>query len=166
MTAGHGVGERVAALKAEDDDYRAILLESIADRLAEAFAEWMHARFRRELWGGHEEGELTAEDLIAERYRGIRPAPGYPACPDHTTKEALFTLLNAGEHTGMRLTESMAMSPAASVSGWYFAHPESRYFGIGRIGRDQVEDYARRKGWSVSEAERWLAPNLGYVPRD
>jgi 5-methyltetrahydrofolate--homocysteine methyltransferase len=164
VTAGHGVSERVAAFKADHDDYRAILLESLADRLAEAFAEWMHARFRRELWGGHDEAALSADDLIAERYSGIRPAPGYPACPDHTAKETLFALLNAEENTGMALTESMAMTPAASVSGWYFAHPESRYFGIGKLGRDQVAAYAARKGWSLAEAERWLAPNLGYVP--
>jgi 5-methyltetrahydrofolate--homocysteine methyltransferase len=164
VTAGAGVAERVRAYKAADDDYRAILLESLADRLAEAFAEWQHARFRRDLWGGHDEGELVPTDLIAERYLGIRPAPGYPACPDHTTKQALFEILSASEQTGMALTESMAMTPAASVSGWYFAHPESRYFGIGKIGRDQVEDYAARKGWSLAEAERWLAPNLGYTP--
>ncbi|HCH62724.1 MAG TPA: methionine synthase, partial [Deltaproteobacteria bacterium] len=166
VTAGHCVAERVAAFKADDDDYRAILLESLADRLAEAFAEWMHARFRRDLWGGHDEVGLSPDDLIAERYRGIRPAPGYPACPDHTAKSVLFQLLRAEQQTGMSLTESMAMAPAASVSGWYFAHPESRYFGIGKLGRDQVADYARRKGWSVAEAERWLAPNLGYVPKD
>ncbi len=164
VTTGHGVAERVQAAKDDHDDYRAILLESLADRLAEAFAEWLHAKVRRELWGGVDESHLSADDLIAEQYSGIRPAPGYPACPDHTAKQTLFHLLGTPEATGMALTESMAMSPAASVSGWYFAHPESRYFGLGKVGRDQVADYARRKGWSVEEAERWLSPNLGYTP--
>ncbi len=166
VTAGHGVEERLAAFKAELDDYSAILLESLADRLAEAFAERLHERVRRELWGYAADERLRSEELVAERYAGIRPAPGYPACPDHTEKDTLFRLLGASEKTGMRLTESMAMWPGASVSGWYFSHPQSQYFVVGRLGRDQVEDYAERKGWTLTEAERWLAPNLGYDPDD
>ena len=164
VTTGLGVADRVAALKADDDDYGAILLESVADRLAEAFAEWLHAHVRRELWRYDDEASLTTDDLIAEKYVGIRPAPGYPACPDHTLKTDLFELLDVPQHTGMSLTESMAMLPAASVSGLYFAHPESRYFGLGKIGRDQIADYARRRGVSVATAERWMGPNLGYDP--
>jgi len=164
VQAGEGVAERVAAFKAADDDYQAILLESLADRLAEAFAEWAHAKVRRELWGYEATEDLSADDIIGERYRGIRPAPGYPACPDHTDKRDLFELLDAEARAGMGLTDSMAMTPAAAVSGFYFAHPEASYFGIGKLGRDQVEDYAARKGWTVAEAERWLAPVLGYSP--
>jgi 5-methyltetrahydrofolate--homocysteine methyltransferase len=166
VTAGIGVEERLAALRAELDDYSAILLEALADRLAEAFAERLHERVRRELWGYAVDERLPADELIGERFAGIRPAPGYPACPDHTEKATLFRLLGAEEKTGMRLTESMAMWPGASVSGWYFAHPDSQYFVVGRIGRDQVEDYAARKGWTVAETERWLSPNLGYEPED
>ena len=162
VTAGIGLEELVAGFEADHDDYRAILAKSLADRLAESFAEALHRKVRSELWGYAPDERLSNEELIAESYRGIRPAPGYPACPDHTEKETLFRLLDAGEATGVQLTESFAMTPAASVAGWYFAHPESQYFGVGRIGRDQVEDYARRKGWSVDEAERWLAPVLGY----
>ncbi|MBA3796976.1 MAG: methionine synthase, partial [Chloroflexi bacterium] len=131
-----------------------------ADRLAEAFAEWMHERVRRDLWGYAPDEALSNEALVAEAYQGIRPAPGYPAAPDHTEKRTLFDLLEAEARAGMSLTESMAMLPASSVSGLYFWHPESRYFGLGRITPDQVEDYARRKGWTLAEAERWLAPNL------
>jgi 5-methyltetrahydrofolate--homocysteine methyltransferase len=138
------------------------MVKALADRLAEAFAEWLHERVRRELWGYAPNEALSNEDLIAERYQGIRPAPGYPACPDHTQKRTLFELLDAEARTGMTLTESFAMLPGASVSGWYFWHPDSHYFGVGRIGRDQVEDYARRTGLDLETAERWLAPNLAY----
>ena len=138
-----------------------MLVKALGDRLAEAFAEWLHERVRREYWGYAPDEALDNADLIAERYRGIRPAPGYPACPEHTEKRRLFALLEAERHTGIRLTESCAMLPAAAVSGWYFSHPAARYFGIGKIGRDQVADYAARKGWSLAEAVRWLAPNLG-----
>ena len=162
VTAGHGVEELVAEFEADKDDYGAIMAKALADRLAEAAAEWLHERVRRELWGYAPEEALPNPDLIAEAYRGIRPAPGYPACPDHTEKGTLFDLLRVEERIGVSLTESFAMSPGASVSGWYFAHPAARYFGMGRIGRDQVEDYARRKAMSVEEAERWLSPNLGY----
>jgi 5-methyltetrahydrofolate--homocysteine methyltransferase len=164
VTAGHGVAELVAKFEAEHDDYRAILTKSLADRLAEALAERMHERIRRELWRYAPAEALDNHALIDEAYRGIRPAPGYPACPDHTEKSTLFELLDAEAAVGVELTESLAMLPAASVSGWYLAHPEARYFGVGRLGRDQVADYARRKGWSISEAERWLAPSLGYEP--
>ncbi|HYN29169.1 MAG TPA: methionine synthase [Dermatophilaceae bacterium] len=164
VTAGHGVAERVAAFREAYDDYSAILLESLADRLAEAFAERLHERVRTELWGHSPDERLDENGLLAERYVGIRPAPGYPACPDHTEKETLFGLLEATERIGVTLTESMAMSPGSSVSGWYFAHPQSQYFVVGRVGRDQVEDYAARKGWTLAEAERWLGPNLGYEP--
>jgi len=137
-------------------------VKALADRLAEAFAEWLHAKVRRELWGYAKDETLGVEEMIAEKYRGIRPAPGYPAQPDHTEKTTLFDILDARRHTGMDLTESLAMTPPASVSGLYFAHPEAEYFGVGRIDRDQVADYARRKGWDVKEAERWLSPILGY----
>ncbi len=132
--------------------------------MAEAFAEFLHTRVRRQLWGYAREEELTNEELIEERYRGIRPAPGYPACPDHTEKGTIVKLLDAESRVGVRLTESYAMLPAAAVSGWYFSHPESFYFGVGKLGVDQVQDYAARKGWSLEEAERWLRPNLGYDP--
>jgi len=162
VTGGLGAEALVARFERDHDDYHAIMTKALADRLAEAFAEFLHAEARRQ-WGyGKDEG-LSNEDLIAEKYRGIRPAFGYPACPDHSEKRRLFALLGA-ESVGITLTESCAMAPAASVSGLYFAHPEARYFSIGRIGRDQVADYAKRKGWSVAEAERWLAPNLGYEP--
>jgi 5-methyltetrahydrofolate--homocysteine methyltransferase len=165
VTAGLGAGERVAAFRAELDDYSAILLESLADRLAEAFAERLHQRVRTEFWGYARE-ELSNEDLIAERYRGIRPAPGYPACPDHTEKRTIWELLDVERRAGIELTESMAMWPGASVSGLYYGHPASQYFVVGRLARDQVADYARRKGWTLAEAERWLSPNLGYDPED
>jgi 5-methyltetrahydrofolate--homocysteine methyltransferase len=164
VTAGIGIEEHVARFEADHDDYQAIMLKALADRLAEAIAERIHERVRRELWGYAADEELGNEALIAERYQGIRPAPGYPACPDHTEKATLFDLLEAEATAGISLTESFAMSPGASVSGWYFGHPEARYFGVGRIERDQVEDYARRKGWPVDEAERWLAANLNYEP--
>jgi 5-methyltetrahydrofolate--homocysteine methyltransferase len=136
------------------------MLKALADRLAEAFAEYLHERVRRELWGYAPDERLTNDDLIREKYVGIRPAPGYPACPDHTLKPILFRLLDAGRTTGITLTESLAMLPTASVSGFYFAHPDARYFGVARIGRDQLEDYAARRGVDVAEAERWLRPNL------
>jgi 5-methyltetrahydrofolate--homocysteine methyltransferase len=166
VTAGMGSSEKVAEFKKANDDYNAILLESLADRLAEAFAERLHERVRTELWGYAPGEHLDVEELIKERYRGVRPAPGYPACPDHTEKETLWRLLDAERSTGIVLTESYAMWPGASVSGWYFGHPDSRYFAVGRINRDQAADYARRKGWSLQQAEKWLAPNLGYEPED
>ncbi|WP_457076920.1 methionine synthase [Modestobacter sp. SYSU DS0290] len=166
VTAGLGAAERVAAFKAANDDYSAIMLEALADRLAEAFAERLHQRVRTEFWGYAPDEGLDNESLIAERYRGIRPAPGYPACPEHTEKQTIWELLDVEATTGLQLTESMAMWPGAAVSGLYFSHPQSQYFVLGRVGRDQVEDYARRKGWTVAEAERWLSPNLGYRTQD
>ncbi len=166
VTAGIGLPERVQAFKDDLDDYNAILIESLADRLAEAFAERLHQRVRLEFWGHVSDEDLSNADLIAEKYSGIRPAPGYPACPDHTEKATLWDLLDVEKQTGIVLTESMAMWPGASVSGWYFSHPESQYFVVGRIGRDQVVEYAERKGWTLAEAERWLSPNLGYEPED
>jgi 5-methyltetrahydrofolate--homocysteine methyltransferase len=162
-TAGHGCDELCRRYDREHDDYSSILAKALADRLAEAFAEWLHARVRRE-WGYGRSEALSAEDLIDEKYRGIRPAPGYPACPDHTEKRSIFTWLDAEHAAGMMLTESYAMFPAASVSGLYFGHPESRYFAVDRITREQVESYATRKGMPVAEVERWLSPNLGYDP--
>jgi 5-methyltetrahydrofolate--homocysteine methyltransferase len=161
VTAGHGLEELVEACQADHDDYRSIMAKALADRLAEALAELLHQRARRE-WNYGRDEHLTNEELIDEKYRGIRPAAGYPACPDHTEKRTLFDLLDAERTTGIRLTESFAMWPGASVSGLYFAHPQSKYFAVDRIGRDQVENYARRKGMAVSDVERWLGPNLGY----
>ncbi|UFN46800.1 methionine synthase [Nocardioides okcheonensis] len=166
VTAGDGLGERVKAFRDDLDDYAAILLESLADRLAEAFAERLHERVRKELWGYAPDEHLDNVGLIKEQYDGIRPAPGYPACPEHTEKQTLWELLDVEAHTGIRLTESMAMWPGASVSGFYYSHPQSQYFVVGRLGRDQVADYAERKGWTLAEAERWLSPNLGYDPED
>ena len=134
--------------------------------MAEAFAERLHERVRKEFWGYAADEALSNEALIAESYRGVRPAPGYPACPDHTEKGLLWQLLNAEDRAGIHLTESFAMTPTAAVSGWYFSHPEARYFGVGRLDRDQAADYARRKGWTLAEAEKWLAPNLGYEPEE
>jgi 5-methyltetrahydrofolate--homocysteine methyltransferase len=164
VTAGIGIEAHVARLEAAHDDYTAILLKALADRLAEAFAERLHQRVRTEIWGYAADERLDNSALIEEQYRGIRPAPGYPACPDHTEKGTLWQLLNVEHTAGITLTESFAMWPTAAVSGWYFSHPEARYFAVGKLGRDQVEDYAKRKGWPVSEAERWLSPNLGYEP--
>ncbi len=164
VTTGIGIEERIRTFEDQHDDFRAILLKSLADRLAEAFAEYLHEKVRREIWGYAMNESLLKEDLIKENYQGIRPAPGYPACPEHTEKATLFDLLRVQEHTGISLTEHFAMYPAASVSGWYFSHPKSKYFGLGQIGEDQVSDYAIRKGMSKSEAERWLAPNLNYEP--
>jgi 5-methyltetrahydrofolate--homocysteine methyltransferase len=162
VTAGLGVETLAAAYEADKDDYNAILVKSLADRLAEAFAEYMHERVRKEYWGYADQEQLDNAELIKEKYMGIRPAPGYPACPDHTEKETLFKLLDATNATGVELTEHFAMTPAATVSGFYFSHPESRYFGIGKIEKDQVESYAQRKGMSLSVAERWLSPVLKY----
>jgi 5-methyltetrahydrofolate--homocysteine methyltransferase len=164
LSAGAEVEARAAAFRARHDDYSAILLQALGDRLAEAFAEHLHERVRREFWGYAPDEDLSNQDLMAERYRGIRPAPGYPACPDHTEKRVLFDLLRAEQTAGISLTESCAMTPAASISGYYFSHPESQYFGLGRIGRDQIEDYARRKAMAPEEIERWLPRNLGYEP--
>ncbi|MGD0248105.1 MAG: vitamin B12 dependent-methionine synthase activation domain-containing protein, partial [Candidatus Limnocylindrales bacterium] len=160
VTAGIGSAELVASFEAANDDYHAIMSKALADRLAEATAEYVHAKVRRELWGYAPSEAPDNAQMIREEYQGIRPAPGYPACPDHTEKATLFALLDAEARAGISLTESFAMLPPASVSGYYFWRPEAHYFGIGRIGRDQLEDYARRKGWSIEEAARWLAPNL------
>jgi 5-methyltetrahydrofolate--homocysteine methyltransferase len=164
VTAGIGEDEIADRFKRANDDYSAILVKALADRLAEAFAERLHQRVRKELWAYAADENLTNEELIAECYRGIRPAPGYPAQPDHTEKATLFKLLKA-ERIGVNLTESFAMWPGAAVCGLYFSHPQSAYFGVGKIERDQIEDYAKRKGWTVEEAERWLAPILNYDPR-
>ena len=166
VTTGLGSGDKIAEFKAANDDYNAILLESLADRLAEAFAERMHQRVRKEFWGFQPDEQLDNEALIGEKYVGIRPAPGYPACPEHTEKATLWELMDVKERTGIELTESMAMWPGAAVSGWYFSHPQSQYFVVGRMAQDQVADYAKRKGWTLQEAERWLGPNLGYNPED
>lgn len=164
VTAGIGIEEHIAMFEANHDDYNAILLKALADRLAEAFAERLHQRVRKEFWGYASDEGLENQELIKEKYQGIRPAPGYPACPDHTEKEHLFELLNATENTGISLTESYAMLPTAAVSGWYFAHPESKYFGLGKIQKDQVLDYAKRKDMTLEDAERWLSPVLAYEP--
>ncbi|HQX23906.1 MAG TPA: vitamin B12 dependent-methionine synthase activation domain-containing protein, partial [Pseudomonadota bacterium] len=164
VTAGLGIDAHVARFEAAHDDYSSILLKALADRLAEALAEALHERVRRELWGYAAGEALDPQALIDEGYRGVRPAPGYPACPDHTEKGTLFALLDAPGNAGMALTESYAMLPTAAVSGYYFAHPDAQYFVVGRLTREQVEDYARRKGWTLAEAERWLAPNLDYDP--
>jgi 5-methyltetrahydrofolate--homocysteine methyltransferase len=165
VTAGIGEDKRLEAFRAAKDDYSAILLSALADRLAEAFAERMHEKVRKDYWGYAAEENFSNEELIKETYAGIRPAPGYPAQPEHSEKATLFKLLDAEDKVGIKLTESFAMWPGSSVSGFYYAHPESRYFGVGKIERDQVEDYARRKGWDVATAERWLAPLLNYNPR-
>jgi 5-methyltetrahydrofolate--homocysteine methyltransferase len=165
VTAG-SVEALARAFEADHDDYSAILAKAVADRLAESLAEWTHRKVRTDWWGYAPAEALASHELIAEAYRGIRPAPGYPACPDHTEKRTLFALLGVEEAAGMTLTESCAMNPPSSVSGWYLAHPGAQYFGVGRVGRDQVRDYARRKGMTVQEVERWLAPNLGYDPEE
>ncbi len=164
VTAGLGIEPRIERFLADHDDYSAIILKALADRLAEAFAERMHERVRKEFWGYAADEALDNEALIGEQYVGIRPAPGYPACPDHTEKATLFRLLDATENAGIELTEGFSMYPAAAVSGWYFSHPRSQYFVVGRLSKEQVEDYAKRKGWSLAEAERWLASNLDYDP--
>jgi 5-methyltetrahydrofolate--homocysteine methyltransferase len=165
VTAGVGEEDVAIRFKRANDDYSAILAQALCDRLAEAFAEAMHAKVRRELWGYARDEGLSEQELIEEKYRGIRPAPGYPAQPDHTEKSTLFDLMEVRERIGMDLTESLAMTPPSSVSGLYFAHPQAEYFGVGRIDRDQVEDYARRKGWDLATAERWLSPILSYDPQ-
>ena len=157
-------GTLLARFEKDHDDYSSIILKALADRLAEAFAEYMHARVRREFWGYEPDEDLSNNELIAEKYRGIRPAPGYPACPDHTEKATLWTLLDVEAGIGLKLTESFAMYPTAAVSGFYLAHPDARYFAVGKVDRDQLASYAERKGISLVEAERWLAPNLGYDP--
>jgi 5-methyltetrahydrofolate--homocysteine methyltransferase len=164
VTAGLGIEPHLERFHADHDDYSSILLKALADRLAEAFAEHMHKRVRREFWGYVPDEDLDNQALIDEKYQGIRPAPGYPACPEHTEKAILFKLLDATKNTGIELTEGFSMYPAAAVSGWYFSHPDSQYFVVGRLGKAQVEDYARRKGWTLAEAERWLASNLDYDP--
>jgi 5-methyltetrahydrofolate--homocysteine methyltransferase len=163
VTTGIGIENKIAEFEAAHDDYNAIMLKALADRLAEAFAEHLHMRVRREFWGYADDEQLSNEALVREEYVGIRPAPGYPACPDHTEKRALFDLLHATQNTGLILTESFAMLPAAAVSGFYFSHPQSHYFATSVVDKDQVEDYARRKGWTMAEAERWLAPVLAYT---
>jgi len=162
VTTGLGIEKLLKEFSELHDDYYRIMAQSLADRLAEAFAEMLHEKVRRELWGYAPDEKLGCEELIAEKYRGIRPAPGYPACPDHTEKATIFDLLNAEAATGITLTESFAMNPAASVSGLYFANPAARYFVLGKIGRDQVEEYANRKQMSIAETEKWLAPVLNY----
>jgi 5-methyltetrahydrofolate--homocysteine methyltransferase len=161
VTAGIGLHELVIGYKAKHDDYNAIMAEALADRLAEAFAEYLHKRVREE-WGYGKIEKLTTNDLIEEKYRGIRPAAGYPACPDHTEKAILWDLLDVEQHTGIKLTESFAMWPGSSVSGLYFAHPESKYFAVGKLAKDQIEDYAKRKAMTVVDLEKWLGPWLNY----
>jgi len=156
----HGAKKHVEKFAAEQDEYNKIMVQILADRFVEAFAECLHEKTRKEFWGYDKNENLTNEQLIREEYKGIRPAPGYPACPDHTEKIKLFELLNATENISVELTESLAMNPPASVCGWYIAHPQSHYFGLGKIGKDQLENYAKRKGMTVEEAERWLRPVL------
>jgi len=153
-----GIEPHIKRFEAALDDYNKIMLQALTDRFAEAFAELLHEKVRKEYWGYEKEENLTNEQLIKEEYKGIRPAPGYPACPDHTEKYKLFDLLGGEETTGIHLTESLAMYPAASVCGWYFSHPQSQYFGVGKIQRDQFDDYVQRKGMSKEEMERWLRP--------
>jgi 5-methyltetrahydrofolate--homocysteine methyltransferase len=162
VTAGIGIEKLVEKFEKEHDDYNSIMVKALADRLAEAFAEHLHELVRKEYWGYASDEKFSNEDLVKERYIGIRPAPGYPAQPDHTEKPIIFSLLDAEKNTGIKLTESMAMYPAASVSGLYFSHPEAKYFTVGKIGKDQVLDYHRRKGMSVEEIEKWLGPILNY----
>ncbi|MDH3352653.1 MAG: methionine synthase, partial [Gammaproteobacteria bacterium] len=164
VTAGIGIDEHVERFENDHDDYSAIILKALADRLAEAAAEYLHERVRRELWGYAADEQLSHDELIDEKYRGIRPAPGYPACPDHTEKQKIWELLDVASNIGLQLTESYAMYPTAAVSGFYFSHPDARYFSVGKVDRDQVGSYAQRKGMSVADAEKWLAPNLGYDP--
>ena len=162
MTTGHKIDEKIAEFEADNDDYQSIMLKVLADRLAEAFAEHMHERVRKEFWGYQADEDLDNDALIREKYRGIRPAPGYAACPDHTEKATLWEMLKPVENAGITITESFAMLPTAAVSGWYFSHVKSRYFSVTRIQKDQVDDYAERKGMDLITTERWLAPILGY----
>jgi 5-methyltetrahydrofolate--homocysteine methyltransferase len=163
VTTGLGLRELSDSFKVKHDDYSAIMAEALADRLAEAFAEYLHKKVRED-WGYGRTEDLTTAQIIGEKYRGIRPAPGYPACPDHTEKAAIWRLLDVQANTGIEITESFAMWPGSSVSGFYFAHPQSRFFALGKIERDQVVDYQKRKGWQLAEVERWLGPNLNYDP--
>ena len=160
VTTGFGVDEKAKEFEEQLDDYNAILVKALADRMAEAFAEYLHEQVRKEIWGYANDEELTNQDLIKENYKGIRPAPGYPACPDHLEKPLIWDLLEVEKNTGVILTDSMAMWPAASVSGYYFANPESKYFGVGKIKEDQVADYAQRRGINLAEATKWLSPNI------
>ncbi|MDD4906738.1 MAG: vitamin B12 dependent-methionine synthase activation domain-containing protein, partial [Methylobacter tundripaludum] len=162
VTTGIGIEQKLQEFELDNDDYSSIMLKALADRLAEAFAEYMHQVVRKEYWGYAQDETHEADQLINEAYQGIRPAPGYPACPDHTEKGKLFELLNVTEHTTIELTESYAMYPASAVSGWYFSHPESQYFNVGKIDKDQLQDYARRKGIAEEVAERWLAAHLHH----
>ncbi|MBT8268824.1 MAG: methionine synthase, partial [Bacteroidia bacterium] len=160
VTAGFGTDELAKAYEAEHDDYHSIMIKALADRLAEAFAEYLHEFIRKDEWGYSKEESFSNEELIKEQYKGIRPAPGYPACPDHLEKNAIWKLLQVEKRIGVRLTESLAMWPAASVSGYYFAHPDAKYFGLGKIKEDQLTDYAKRREISIEEARKWLSPNL------
>jgi 5-methyltetrahydrofolate--homocysteine methyltransferase len=162
VTTGIGIEKKMKEFEKANDDYSAIMLQALADRLAEAFAEHLHLRVRREFWSYAADEALSNEDIIAEKYQGIRPAPGYPACPEHSEKGPLFELLQAPTNAGITLTESYAMLPTAAVSGFYFSHPEAKYFATGKVDKEQVADYAKRKGWTVEEAEKWLAPVLSY----
>ena len=162
VATGGGIEELIQEYKVQQDDYNEIMVKALADRLAEAFAELMHEKVRKEYWGYASKESLTTDDLIKEEYVGIRPAPGYPACPDHTEKGILFNLLDAEKEVGIILTESFAMYPASAVSGYYFSNPKSKYFGLGKIEKDQVVEYAQRKKKSVEEIEKWLSPNLAY----
>ncbi|MDN5924828.1 MAG: cobalamin-dependent protein, partial [Xanthomonadales bacterium] len=164
VTAGLGIEPHLERFHADNDDYSAIILKALADRFAEAMAEHMHRRVRKEFWGYAADEDLDNESLIKEQYRGIRPAPGYPACPDHTEKATLFQLLDATKNADIELTEGFSMYPAAAVSGWYFSHPDSKYFVVGKLTLDQIEDYAKRKGWTLAQAERWLSASLDYDP--
>jgi 5-methyltetrahydrofolate--homocysteine methyltransferase len=164
VTAGLGIEEHLERFHKDNDDYSAIILKALADRMAEALAEYMHREVRTKYWGYASDESLDNEALIAEKYRGIRPAPGYPACPDHTEKATLFKLLDATNNANIELTEGFSMYPAAAVSGWYFSHPDSQYFVVGKLTKDQVEDYAERKSWALAQAERWLSANLDYDP--
>ena len=164
VCAGHGIDAHVARFEDDNDDYNSIMLKALADRLAEAYAELLHHRVRTKYWGYAPDELINSEAFIAEQYRGIRPAPGYPACPDHRQKLKLWDWLNVERHTGVVLTDSLAMVPTAAVSGFYYAHPDARYFAVGKVDRDQVLSYADRRGESLTEAERWLAPVLGYDP--
>lgn len=164
VACGFGMEAKLEEFESQHDDYNAILLKAIADRLAEAFAERLHQRVRQDFWGYAKDENLDNNALIGEKYKGIRPAPGYPACPEHSEKETLWNLLDVTENTGITLTDSWAMVPTAAVSGWYFSHPDSRYFGIGKINQDQVKDYAKRKGQEFHKVERLLSPALGYDP--
>ena len=164
VTAGIGLDKLVKEFDDAQDDYSSIMAKAIGDRFAEAFAEYLHRQVRLDYWGYAADENLSRQQIISEKYRGIRPASGYPACPDHTQKPVLWSLLSVEKHTGISLTESLAMWPASSVSGWYYAHPESRYFGVGKISRDQIENYAKRRNISQTVAEKWLASNLAYEP--